>query len=962
VSQFVTQTLDDTITVLVIAPDDDPLARGVVAVLQKNGLKVLRVSPSLTKLQAVNQDNIYKYILIDQSKEILSWFKPLQKKLLVIGQMVTPYQGRVSALVDWQTASQKQQQQWQRVWQELPEASYCLGQDLFDDQTWPVWASSLTQKAAEGQVYSLNKQVFPQPSDYFSTTISRVLLAPLRGEKQIFQGGGVGINKLAAKISRQFQLLTEHKLEEKKISLESDQDELDIFPQVSGQEWQISTSGRQFGDDLAQLVASQLPKAVQTQSSARVGESDQNLPKPKASTKAAAPPPTKSVAPLAPMAPEPVESSLADKQEEQLETALQKMFADKQVERKVERVTKVAQETKTVKTKHKRKRSLFYLGLGFIGVSLGILVLFGGFLVSIALLERQLLTVSQKLQQTHTKTFNEESQQLAFLTSVVEAQRDSYQVLFAESLFSYPNSLVDVSHNLIGLGESLNLTRNFVQQAVRQALGSETGDVFSTLQAASNKANQVYQQLSLLQAAIDGLDQTKLSPEEIQKLENFTATVQEERKSLAIVQQLQPLMPHLLGTEGKRTYALILQDNQELRPTGGFLNSVALVTVDQGLVIDNQVYSIYDLEKRFAGEIEPPEEIKTLLQEDKLYLHDANWDPDYHQTAEQLAWFLEKTTGNKVAGVFAFDLYAVEQIIKATGPLELPEYNEVLTDRNIHERAEFHSEITLTDEPGERSYLPVVLQKLLNQVLLTPQENVGALLAGLNQSIKQNHLLLYFTDQSENTSFSSLGWTGTILNPECPVQLAQASCVVDAFYQVEANIGVNKANHYINRSVNHVISLGSDQAMHTRTISLKNTAPTNAWPRGEYGTYIRFYLPKESALTGLSVDGLPVDQSLLKQEVINDRPVVGVVVRVPIQTEQELAIEFTTPLAETELFSYAFFDQKQPGLGETDWVVSISSEDGRVPTTIAPQASVAGQAVTFNQTQSNHQFVGVLYE
>src|SRR5690606_22520184 len=66
----------------------------------------------------------------------------------------------------------------------------------------------------------------------------------------------------------------------------------------------------------------------------------------------------------------------------------------------------------------------------------------------------------------------------------------------------------------------------------------------------------------------------------------------EQRKPSAAVQlytagvQLAPLLPDLLGLTEPQTYLLLLQNNHELRATGGFITAVGRVTLDKGRIAE----------------------------------------------------------------------------------------------------------------------------------------------------------------------------------------------------------------------------------------------------------------------------------------------------------------------------------------------------------------------------------------
>ena len=216
---------------------------------------------------------------------------------------------------------------------------------------------------------------------------------------------------------------------------------------------------------------------------------------------------------------------------------------------------------------------------------------------------------------------------------------------------------------------------------------------------------------------------------------------------MASLQQFQPLLANILGQTQKRTYALVVQDNQELRPTGGFIHTIVLITVENGMIIDHQVFSSYQLDRLLGGQLPAPAEIKQYLGENNLYLRDANWDPDFPATAEQIAWFINKTSNKQVDGVLATNLYLIRDLIRVIGPLDLPEYNEVLTDRNIQERMEFHSEVKLNDTSSESDYLTVVMTKLVNNLLILPKDKILPVIKALNQNLARADLLVNLTQE-----------------------------------------------------------------------------------------------------------------------------------------------------------------------------------------------------------------------
>ncbi len=645
-------------------------------------------------------------------------------------------------------------------------------------------------------------------------------------------------------------------------------------------------------------------------------------------------------------------SNTNDEKEIELTKAVQRIFNKQQVTHKVDRTTKLAKETKKISKKANRRQRAFFGGVVLSGVVLGLLVLVVVFVGTYWRLQQQFKKV---IYQAQSEISENEINRLTSLTTFLDVQTTAYASLLGEEILQRPLLLSQSSQQAVSSIEKSQTTQDFIERGVTSFLGSNSEDALSLFKQASTNATETYQTMSLLQTSLEEIIATQ---DEKQQLKDILEKVKQDRKSLILLQQIEPLLPQLLGIDQKKTYAILLQDNQELRPSGGFLYGVLLLTVDKGLLVDSQLLSTYQLDEKFSGEMIPPVEIEKYLGEKNLYLRDANWDPNFPKSAETIALYLEKTTHRQIDAVFALNLYVLQDIIRAVGPIDVPEYNEVVTDRNIFERAEFHSEIKLVEETDVPDYLTLIARKIVDKVLLMDEDKVGGVLAAISQNLNQNQILLNFLSEDLDQSFSILGWGGEILSPSCPVQFSQNNCVVDSFFVVETNVGVNKANYSIRRFFEHEVDLKESEIFHTRKITLSNTSGSNAWPQGTYKVFIRAYVPTSSSLQSVSIDEKKLPVSQVTQKVVSGKKEIGFLVEVPIQSQKTITIQYSRKEDLQAPFSYAFFEQKQAGVNDTPFKLNIIHDPILRPITIAPQAEVSGNKIIFSFTQNTHQFVG----
>lgn len=643
-----------------------------------------------------------------------------------------------------------------------------------------------------------------------------------------------------------------------------------------------------------------------------------------------------------------------------LSDEVHRLFASSHLKKKQVRKQVVTQQTKKITKKTRKNTVLFYGGMFFTGIGLGVLALLGVFYVTLNSLESTLTEVVTQI--TSDEAVSESQwQSLGRKERIVAVQAESYGALFstpwiseAESFLKAGDLLREYEETRFKANESLNLL-------VSQFLGTGAGDTALLAQNVGLNAQKQYDLLSELESQLQVLPINEEVDSFQESIDSFAADLESKRKFLLIQQQLESILPTLSGETSRRRYAVLLQNNQELRPTGGFLQAIALVTYENGTLVSVQVYRTSEIDQKIQGSVVPPADITRLLGEDKWFVSDANWDPHFPATAEQIRWFLEKTLNVQVDGVIGLDLFSLARILEAIGPVDVPEYNETVTHKNLQERMEFHSEVVLVDGIGKREYPEVLFEKILQHLQTVSGDDVPALLSALSYGLTHQHFMVSFFDDAEQSIFKSVGWTGGLLEPQCPTQLASESCVVDTIAQVDANVGINKANYYIDRVVEHTVSLSEDGADHIRRIEYRNSAESNAWPKGSYKAYSRFYLSKNSVFKSIILDGEEISPSKLFLGTEHGRTVVGVSFEIPIQSMSTLEVRYATPFEASETFSYALFNQKQPGTQDTATSVFFTYDDGFTPTLIAPQALLLQDTIVFTEEAGKHGFFGTKF-
>lgn len=516
--------------------------------------------------------------------------------------------------------------------------------------------------------------------------------------------------------------------------------------------------------------------------------------------------------------------------------------------------------------------------------------------------------------------------------------------------------IVDSGFNIMETGlESYSV----LETGYRQFLGQEEGKSTSTFSEVSGQLEVLFTELSSLHAKAARLG----NPYSIAMLEELLQGLDDRiprlRKYFLSAQQLSYVLPEILGDGGKKKqYLVLLQNNAELRPTGGFIGSFAIVTMEGGKFLDFRVEDVYEADGQLNGYVAPPPEIIQYLGEAQWFLRDVNWSPDFPTVAKQATWFLEKELKIKPDGVLGINLNVVRKLLEVTGPIRLVDYDEVITKDNLYERAQQHAELNFF--PGstqKRDFLSAVASALFER-LMREDTNKMLIMKALVQAADEAELLISIPDEQATKALSNLGWDGSLRTPDCPGPFAQQTCFVDTVMQVEANVGVNKANQYIKRSIRHDISIERGQAVHERSITLQNTADSNAWPEGSYKNYFRLFVTKGAQLNAVTVNGAPVDLRSVSVKEEQGKQVFGFLVTVPIQSTSKIDVSYTVPLLQESPLVYSLFEQKQPGVGNDGLETSIKV-NGRQVVTVAPEPVISGNTMKFSGDRKTHQFLAV---
>lgn len=372
-----------------------------------------------------------------------------------------------------------------------------------------------------------------------------------------------------------------------------------------------------------------------------------------------------------------------------------------------------------------------------------------------------------------------------------------------------------------------------------------------------------------------------------------TALRDANEKSAQIAKQgeaITHLLPHLTGAQEPKTYLLLLQNNAELRPGGGFIGNIGLLEFENGHLKNISVDDVYNLDGQLKEKIDPPKQLAEKLGVDNFYLRDSNWSGDFQLNAQTARDFYKKVTGKSVDGVIAFDLTLMQNLLRIIGPIKLDDYNEQITGDNLFERGEFYSEIGFFPGSTQKRDFFGSLSKNLISTLISSLTNPSASAKGLaileavHDGVLEKHLMFNF-DDTDLASYLTVNDLDRTLPPTSFDPTDDGFETRDFISLSEANIGANKVNRYVERKAEYELTVGRDADLVGKlTVTYTNNSQAETWPGGKYSNYLRVYLPAGTSLEDYSQEPLPEEST----QSAKTKP------KIPPTTDENTPVQVTT--------------------------------------------------------------------
>lgn len=458
------------------------------------------------------------------------------------------------------------------------------------------------------------------------------------------------------------------------------------------------------------------------------------------------------------------------------------------------------------------------------------------------------------------QSFTEAQEQLAGINSLLTTLADISPI---DNSYKSGKNLLDLGTHLSAAGDIILVAVNAANSSSSPATLTER---LKTMQSASQQA---LGELEQAEQALAGVNSDHLPADSQEQFTKLKSALPSMITGLKQSSQLLTMSTSALGDRQLRRYLIMFQNDNELRPTGGFMGSFALVDLVDGKIKNITIPKggTYDMRAGLKERFSAPSPLRLINP--RWEFQDVNWSPDWPTSAQTIMDFYQRSNGPSVDGVIAINSDWLAEVLRATGPIVLTEYGLTLTGDNIEMELQKSIEFDLEvkDPKAPKKIITDLAPKLLEKIFASDPSTMISLAQAVRKGLAEKEIQIYFKDENLRQYAGEHEWDGRV--KQAPFDYLQI---------VTANIGAGKSDQVIDQDIRHLADISPDGTV-TDTVEITRR---HFGPIDDYFTiqpnasYLRAYVPTGSRLIsaagfspapkGTSTDSKLADHPLLKHE------------------------------------------------------------------------------------------------
>ena len=452
----------------------------------------------------------------------------------------------------------------------------------------------------------------------------------------------------------------------------------------------------------------------------------------------------------------------------------------------------------------------------------------------------------------------------------------AYQVFSSDLTLNINNfsSLLRHSQSTIqSINESYQLANNLYHDLFTPSGVSSAKDISIAVQSRLRSLHQELSQIEIIQKnhTFPSFFNQKLT--DINFANKINTLINQTTQGLKLLESFSTL----LASQKPQFIALLVQDNNQLKSSGGTIKAVVLANIENQKIINTRILSPNQIDQQMVGQITSPPVIEALTGQANLSFTNSNTSANFTTSSLLVSKFLENSVNFKpdlIIGVTTQTLKDI-QPINETISLTLEEIIEGLQTQNLS------------------------LIKLVRPVI---------------NALNQDSLRVWFRDPAIENLNINYPLAGNLFLGVCHPLLSSGNCFNDAAHLAENNFSSTSTNLYQDRQLQHQITLQKQSILHTFVLNYKyQPVPENTTEN--YQALYQVYLHPAAQFVGLEKNNQEINL-VVSKETSGDLSLFQIPLSHSPQETVSIKINFiipNSPFKGLQNFAYSLKTFHQPG-------------------------------------------------
>ncbi|WP_279366720.1 DUF4012 domain-containing protein [Microbacterium testaceum] len=323
---------------------------------------------------------------------------------------------------------------------------------------------------------------------------------------------------------------------------------------------------------------------------------------------------------------------------------------------------------------------------------------------------------------------------------------------------------------------------------------------------------------------LQGLNRTPLVGVLARAVDKSSTVFEQAATSLDALSRATRLLPDVLGQNGERNYLLLVQNNAEWRSLGGIAGTAILLKTNQGAISLANTESGTSLSSGIKSPVvDLPADVQNIYEtRPARFFQNLTQVPDFTFDGPLAREMYKQRTGVSVDGVIALDPVVLSYLLRATGPVALPD-GSTLSAENAVKTLLSDVYQRYPDPSAQDAFFAASTGAVFN-AFLEGRGSTVSLLTNLATAADQRRVLMWSADPDEQAILEGSSVAGEL--PQTDDDTARFGVYLN-------DGGGSKMSYYVKPDV----SLAWDQCAPdgrngprqlTLRMRLTNTAPTDA--------------------------------------------------------------------------------------------------------------------------------------